>query len=92
MLSRFWYRQFMACFGLWLVGIVVLAVTPAEKWVMVVFVCAGLAASVVSMFLAFWMTRCPHCKWRLWFAVSRGRFDPDGVFTCPRCGKPIKLK
>lgn len=92
MLSRFWYRQFVACFGLWLVGIVVLAVTSAEKWFMAVFVWVGLTALVVSMLMAFGMTRCPHCKWRLWPAVSRRRFDPDGVFACPRCGKPIKLK
>lgn len=91
MLRRFWYRQFYACFGLWLCGVVLIALLPTEKWVAMIVIFGGLSVSVISMILCLWMVRCPHCKWRLFPALSRGLYDPDGVFICPRCGKPIRL-
>ena len=92
MVRRFWYRLFLVCFGLWLVGLVFLAVLHPAKWISIGFITGGLALSAASMVLALWKTRCPHCKWRLWAALSRGIYDPDGVFVCPRCGKPVRLR
>lgn len=88
MLSKFWYRQAMVCFALWVSGLVVLVILRPVKWVVVVFVAAGLFLCVVSFAVGLWMTRCPHCKWRLWAALSRGCTTPT-VYSCvPAAGNP----